>query len=67
VDRTVGTDRRGATVEIVDPAEQTLPLVRAARSAPDARRRGDRPPIGVAPRAPRGAVRAGALANHWPL
>jgi hypothetical protein len=54
-------------VEIVDPAEQTLPLVRAARSAPDARRRGDRPLIGVAPRAPRGAVRAGALANHWPL
>lgn len=51
-------------METVDPAEHTLAVVRAAYPAPGARRRGTRPPLGVAPRALSGAGRAGGLARH---
>jgi len=41
-------------------AQPESTLVRAARLALGERRRGIRPPFGVAPRAPRGADHAGA-------
>lgn len=48
------------------PAEHRSAVGRAADSAPGARRRGGRPPTGVAPSAPRRGARARAIViDRW--